>query len=160
MTGMTAGVNIRMARGPDVPAVASLINQAFAVEQFFKQGDRTTALAVSTLLDKGSILLAETDETLIGSVYVELRGPRVYIGLLAVHPDRQGGGIGRTLMTAAEDYGRVHGCSAVEITVVNLRTELPPFYHKLGYVETGTAAFDREEPTTRPCHFIVMSKAL
>jgi len=48
----------------------------------------------------------------------------------------------------------------VDITVVDLRTELPPFYHRLGYVETGTAPFPSTGRATRPCHFILMSKRL
>ena len=159
---MTASASIRTARLDDASAITALINQAFAVELFFKQGDRISAPAVGALLEKGTMLLAETplEPGPLGSVYIEIRGNRVYVGLLAVDPGRQGRGIGRLLMRAAEDYGRAHGCSGVDITVVNLRTELPPFYRKLGYVETGTAPFDRDEPTTRPCHFIAMSKTL
>jgi hypothetical protein len=43
---------------------------------------------------------------------------------------------------------------------VDLRTELPPFYRRLGYEQTGTAPFSDPEKATRPCHFILMSKAL
>jgi hypothetical protein len=42
---------------------------------------------------------------------------------------------------------------------VNLRTELPPFYKTLGYVETGSAPFT-DPRATRPCHMIVMTKDL
>jgi hypothetical protein len=42
---------------------------------------------------------------------------------------------------------------AVDIRVVNLRTELPPIYHALGYVETGTEAVPGS-PALKPAHFI------
>jgi hypothetical protein len=48
----------------------------------------------------------------------------------------------------------------VDISVVDLRTELPPFYRRLGYVETGTAPFPDPAKAKRPCHFILMSKPL
>ena len=55
---------------------------------------------------------------------------------------------------------RALGCAGVDISVVDLRTELPPFYRRLGYVETGTAPFPDPERATRACHLIVMSKEL
>jgi hypothetical protein len=63
-------------------------------------------------------------------------------------------------MTAAEAYGRARGCLVADITVVNLRTELPPFYRRLGYVETGTEPFPDDQATFRPCHLVTMSKPL
>ena len=94
-----------------------------------------------------------------GCVYVELRGPRAYLGLLSVDPVRQGGGVGKKLIAAAEKYARGHGCGHMDIRVVNLRAELPPYYRALGYEETGTEEF-HGEPVKLPCHFVVMSKAL
>ena len=51
------------------------------------------------------------------------------------------------------------GCATVGVRVVNVREELPPFYRRLGYRETGTIPFT--DPRVRqPCHFIEMKKAL
>jgi hypothetical protein len=46
----------------------------------------------------------------------------------------------------------------MEIEVVNLRTELPPFYHRFGYAETETRPLP--DPAKLPSHFIVMRKEL
>jgi hypothetical protein len=48
------------------------------------------------------------------------------------------------------------------LNIVNVREELPPFYRKLGYRETGTAPFhaDATEKVKLTCHFIRMEKAL
>ena len=49
------------------------------------------------------------------------------------------------MMAFAEQHARALGCGTVDIRVVNLREELPPFYRSLGYVETG-----RSEPVDDP----------
>jgi len=63
-------------------------------------------------------------------------------------------------MTAAEDHCRKAGSRFMDIQVVNLRKELPDFYHHRGYVETGTAPFTAGIETKLPCHFVKMSKPL
>lgn len=63
------------------------------------------------------------------------------------------------MVEAAEQHARAAGCAAMDISVVNLRAELPPFYHRLGYRETGTAPFT-DQRATQPCHFVLMSKSL
>jgi GNAT superfamily N-acetyltransferase len=82
--------------------------------------------------------------------------------MLAVDPSLQGAGLGRRMVEAVEEHCRRHGCKHVDIMVLSLRPELPPFYRKLGYIETG------REPalTSRPLkdgmegHGVTMSKTL
>jgi hypothetical protein len=66
------------------------------------------------------------------------------------------------MMQAAEDYLRARGCAALDITVLSLRTELPPIYRTYGFVETGTEPFVYPHPLKGglETHCIVMSKAL
>ena len=82
--------------------------------------------------------------------------------MLAVDPAEQGKGLGRAMVRAAEDYCRTKGCSALDLLVINLRTDLPPFYRRLGYKEVGTEEFHpaRTLKTGAECYCIVMSKAL
>jgi GNAT superfamily N-acetyltransferase len=80
--------------------------------------------------------------------------------LLAVDPGRQGKGLGRTLVAAAEDYFRAEGCCAVDLRIVSPRTALPPFYRHLGYAEIATAAFSPSLQSKVPGHYILMSKQL
>jgi len=152
---------IRRADASEVDALVTLINAAYVVERFFKTGDRIDAARVTALMDRGAFLVAtEPDGGLLGCVFVEVRpGRRGYFGLLAVDPSRQHGGAGRRLSAAAEAYCRDAGCEAIDIRVVNLRTELPPFYERLGYVVAGLEPYD-DPDATLPCHFIVMSKPL
>jgi ribosomal protein S18 acetylase RimI-like enzyme len=155
-------MDIRFADASDLPPLMALINMAFKVEAFFISRDRLTPEEAQTLFEKGRFLLAEENSVLAGVVYVELRGDRSYLGLLSVDPNLQKSGLGRRLMTAAEEFAREMGSHHMDLTVVNLRTELPPLYRKLGYVEVGTAPIRPEMVTrvTRPCHFIRMSKPL
>jgi ribosomal protein S18 acetylase RimI-like enzyme len=153
---------VRIADPSDLDRLIPMINAAFAVETFF-DGARTDDVRLSATMKKGAILVAEDrDGDLIAAVYTESRGTRGYLGMLAVDPARQGRGLGRLMMEAGEEHFRRMGCEAVDITVLNLRTELPPLYRKLGYVESGTEEFHPSTPL-KPgveCHCIVMSKKL
>ena len=151
---------LRTAGPADAGAVTAVINAAYQVERFFIDGDRTSEDEVLRYMAKGVFLVAEDVDGAVGCVYVETRGDRGYFGLLAVDPGQHGKGLGRTLVQAAEEHLRRAGCRAVDISVVDLRTELPPFYRRLGYAQTGTAPFPDPHKATRPCHFILMSKPL
>jgi N-acetylglutamate synthase-like GNAT family acetyltransferase len=151
----------RRAAPSDVPAITSLVNLAYQVEKFFKPGDRTHEAEVTELLYRSAFLVHEEDGHLIGCVHVLVSGERGYFGLLAVHPSQHRRGLGRRLVGAAEAYCRDAGCRVMELSVVHLRTELPPYYRALGYAERTTAPFPYPDTaTTQPCHMIVMSKAL
>ncbi|HYL84993.1 MAG TPA: GNAT family N-acetyltransferase [Candidatus Angelobacter sp.] len=151
---------IRMATHDDVPQLARLINVAFRVEQPFIEGERIDPDGVRAYLEKGKFLVAEDSAGLAGCVYVELRGNRGYLGLLGVDPPRQGTGLGRKLMDAAENYFREAGSCAIDIRIISPRTPLPAFYRHLGYIETGTAPFATDVPLKVAAHYILMSKPL
>ena len=151
---------IRPAVAADTEPLAELINSAFRVEQPFIDGDRTNPAGVRAYMEKGKFLLAEDPAGLAGCVYVELHGDRGYLGLLGVDPPRQGTGLGRKLMDAAENYFRDAGCIAIDLRIVSARTPLPAFYRHLGYLETGTAPFPHDVQAKVSCHYILMSKSL
>jgi GNAT superfamily N-acetyltransferase len=150
----------RTAQLEDSENIARLVNAAFRPERFFIDTDRTNPEKVRALLQKGEFLLAEEKDGLAGCIYVELRGERGYFGLLAVDPVRQRSGLGSGLVVAAEEYCRAAGCQFMDLTIVNLRTELPGFYHRLGYVESGTLPFPSDQQANQPCHLVRMSKPL
>ncbi len=153
-------MRFRVASPADAEALARLINAAFRVEQPFIDGDRTNPDGVRAYMEKGKFLLAENTAGLAGCVYVEIRGDRGYLGLLVVDPQRQGTGLGRKLMNAAENYFREAGCRGIDLRIVSTRTPLPAFYRHLGYLETGTAPFSPDVPAKVPCHYILMSKTI
>jgi len=154
-------MKIRVAESRDAAAAAKLISLAYRVEDFFKIGDRTDEADVLARMKKAAFLLLEDDEgALAGCVYVAIREDTGYFGMLSIDPARQGQGLGSNLIAAAENYCRERGCQTMELEVVNLRTELPPFYARFGYAPSGTRPFPDTEFAILPCHFIVMTKPL
>jgi ribosomal protein S18 acetylase RimI-like enzyme len=151
----------RLASEADLPRLVELVNSAFSIETFL-EGTRTDREDMAASLEKGSIVVAEEDGEVVATIYAEKRGGRGYLGMLAVDPAQQGKGLARRVMEAAEEHLRGQGCTALDIHVLSLRTELPPVYRRFGYVETGTEEFDypRTFREGAECHCIVMSKDL
>jgi len=152
---------IRTAREDEAEELARLISLAYRVEDFFKIGDRTNRIDVLKRMKTGDFLVLEDDrQAIAGCVYVTRTKDVGYFGMLSIDPARQGQGLARQLIAAAETHCRNAGCREMELEVVNLRTELPPFYRRFGYVEAGIRPFTDTEQASRPCHFIVMTKQL
>jgi GNAT superfamily N-acetyltransferase len=150
--------SVRPATIDEAAEIARVINAAFRpAEEFFVEGDRISVEEVRGLFQQGVFLV---DGPFTGVVYVELRGDRAYFGLLSVDPARQGSGAGRRLIQAAEDLARSHGCRYMDIRVVNLREELPPFYQRLGYRHTGVEPWPAGVSSKLPCHFLCMEKEI
>ncbi len=161
MSSSQLDVQTRLADSSDAENITALINVAFRqVENFFVDGDRIELNTVLSFFETGEFLLAEDRGNLNGCVYLERRGDRSYLGLLSVDPSRQQTGMGSLLMTAAEEHCRARKDRFIDILIVNLREELPSFYGKRGYVETGISPFPEDVETKIPCHFINMTKAL
>ena len=156
-----SNIHIRRATREDIPTIVAIVNRAFQVESFFLMHDRTNVDQVSEMFDKGEYLLAETsDHQIAGCVYFEKREDRAYFGMLSVEPERKGSGLGRFLIETVENHAREQGCIAMDITVVNLRTELPPYYRRFGYEISGELPPPAAMRSRIPCHLIKMSKPL
>jgi predicted N-acetyltransferase YhbS len=151
---------IRQAGPADADRIAVLVNRAFLAESWFKSTDRTNASQVRELLSKGTFLLLEEETRLLACVYLEPRGDRVYLGMLSVEQDVQGRGIGRHMMHEAEEFSRRAGHVAIDLRIVHVREELPPYYRKLGYVESGTEPAPNFPGVNIPIHFLLMTKSL
>jgi GNAT superfamily N-acetyltransferase len=151
-------ITIRTAGTDDVMSIVALLNAAFAMEWDFINRDRTSAPEIARAMTAGSFFVVDDEQgALAACMYLEPRGDRLYLGMLAVKPGQQGRGVGRQMMAAAERHAAALGCGAIDIRIVNRRTELPPFYRSLGFVDAGTEPL--EDPLlTKPAHFIRMTK--
>jgi GNAT superfamily N-acetyltransferase len=162
----------RVATVEDVPALVAVINRAYQVEAFFVAGPRTGEDEVRRRMGKpgACFLVIDAEDRdprpgasappLAGAAFVELRGARGYLGMLSVDPDRQRGGLGRALVTAAEARCRAAGCRFLDIDVVSLRRELPPFYARLGFAAYDTAPFPEPARLLREASLVLMTKPL
>lgn len=152
--------SVRRAGAADVPALTRLVNDCYAVEAFFVDGNRTNEAEIAALAAKGHFLVLDRHGGgLAGAVFIRIDGARGYFGMLSVASDLCNLGIGRRLVGVAEAMGSALGCSAMDLQIVNLREELGPWYRSLGYHEVGTEPYEHRS-VKQPCHFIKMSKPL
>ncbi len=85
---------------------------------------------------KDVIFVAEKDNKIIGCVMMHPSDDIHTLKLrqMAVYDAWQGKGIGKLLVTRAEDYCRQHNANRI---VLHARITAEPFYEKLGYVKTS-----------------------
>jgi GNAT superfamily N-acetyltransferase len=112
---------------------------------------RMTPTSMAADMAAGALLLAEVDGALAGCAFVRPCGDALYIGKLAVRPDRQGNGVGRALVAAArEEAGRL-GLAALELQTRIELTENHAAFARMGFVQTGETAhpgYDRSTSIT------------
>jgi ribosomal protein S18 acetylase RimI-like enzyme len=135
----------------DVPELNILINSSYRGNESKKGWTNEADLLEGTRIDEEmlteyinnksvSILKYTNDsEQIIGSVYLEVREPKLYLGMLSVLPMLQGKGIGRALLEQAETIAKQLHCHTICISVIDVRTELINWYERRGYVFTGEA---------------------
>jgi GNAT superfamily N-acetyltransferase len=163
----------RTATPADIPELVRVINRAYAIEEFFARGDRTGVPQITDRLRRPGSAFLVVDEPLTdriaACVWVEVRDDvtsaklldkRGYFGMLAVDPAQQGKGLGRLLVQVAEAHCRAAGCRFLDISIVNLRHELPAFYRQFGFAPYGTAPFHEPKQLTRDAHLVLMTKPL
>jgi ribosomal protein S18 acetylase RimI-like enzyme len=136
----------------DVDEVAGFVNKAYrgksaeagwASEAKVLGGQRIDSAILSETLANGktTVLLMKDEDRmpLAGCVSVEPTGEAGvwYLSMLAIDPQRQADGLGRTLLAYAEDYVKVRGAERVRITVIWLRHSLIEWYERRGYRRTG-----------------------
>ena len=157
----------------DISALHALIERAYrgdsaragwTHEADVLEGQRIDAEMLADILADPAQTLLMTDVG-DGCVCITNRGDHGYIGLLTVDPARQGGGLGRKLLTAAEAALRDQGLLRVEMTVIHTRQELIDWYVRCGYHLTGrTAPFPAHDPRfgipKADFQFVVLDKNL
>lgn len=142
-------LTFRKAGSEDIDTIVRLVNAAYrgdssrlgwTTEADLLGGQRTDAEEVAGLVAApGScVLLAVRGGVAAGSVHLRRAGMHAWLGMFAIHPTLQGGGIGKRLMGAAEALaGDDWGAGAMRMSVITLRHELIAFYQRRGYLRTG-----------------------
>ncbi len=165
----------------EYPGIIALINHAFRgtgpdaswnTEVVFIEGQRLNESLLREDLahkPKAHLLTYRYEPTgpLLGTVLLDPQEEGVwYLGLLTVRPDIQKRKLGRTLLTAAEDFAKQRGAHRIQMTVVNVRDTLIAWYQRRGYTLTdetrpfpyGDERFGR--PLRNDLHFVVLEKDL
>lgn len=146
-----AGLQPEVAGETDVADLVELVQSAYRGEESktgwtteaeLLDGQRLDAqIAADMIADPTGAVLLLRDELGKARACVQLRdlGDHVaYFGTFAVSPRAQGRGVGRQVMTFAEDFARSRfGAARMRMTVIDKRAELISFYERCGYVLTG-----------------------
>ncbi len=127
---------IRDARPEDAPALTWLNKVAMGYEY----PEDKTAEKLALLLNDGrnKILIAELEGSVVG--YLHLVDYDVLYGEhlknimgIAVNPAYQRRGIGKSLLTAAENWAKKQGAAGIRLVSGESRTGAHAFYRSLGY---------------------------
>ncbi|PVZ14288.1 GNAT family N-acetyltransferase [Actinomycetospora cinnamomea] len=144
---MTAPLTIRVAEAADVDSLLALVHSAYrgpsgregwTSEADLIDGPRTTrALLAADLADPSITMLVAGDLLGCAAVTHPEGSDTASFGMFAVRPGAQQGGIGTTLLRAAEEHALERGATTMEMCVIDRRTELIEWYERRGYTRTG-----------------------
>lgn len=84
-------------------------------------------------MDDGLFLVAEEDDSVVGTVMAGYDGHRGWIYYLTVDPGLRGNGIGKALMGEAEGRLAERGCPKVNLQIRTGNQDVIAFYRHLGY---------------------------
>jgi ribosomal protein S18 acetylase RimI-like enzyme len=79
------------------------------------------------------VLVAEQNGTVVGSIMVGHDGHRGWLYYVAVTPTARRQGIGRALVSAAEQWLKQRGVPKVHLMVRESNPEVAAFYNRVGY---------------------------
>lgn len=82
-----------------------------------------------------TVLVAVRDRALVGGVVLDLSGPKALLANLAVDPDYGGHGLGRRLVSVAEDAARGSGATSLYLTTHRDLARTLSLYRRLGWIE-------------------------
>ncbi len=95
--------------------------------------------------------LAQAGDAIVGCAFIAEKADHFYVGKLAVLPPHQGHGVGRRLLSAAEQHAIAAGKPLLELQTRVELTGNQRAFHALGFVETGRTAhqgYDRPTSVT------------
>lgn len=166
---------IFQARIEDIADLVFLVNNAYRGENAKKgwtteadllDGLRTNDETLTEVFNQpySTILIYRQENKIIGCVNLQQQDKQFYMGMLTVDPEKQGFGIGKQLLAAAEQFALTKDCKAITMTVISVREELIKWYEDKGYLKTGETRPFPTDPKfgipRQPLEFIVLKKNL
>jgi GNAT superfamily N-acetyltransferase len=138
---------IRRARTDEADTIRALVRAAYAM-YVPRIGREPSPMNddYPKLISADKVWVIEDDGELAGVVVLEDTPDALQVENVAVRPESQGRGLGRALLSFADDEGRRRGYGAVILYTNVHMTENVERYPRLGYVEVGRGhehGFDR-----------------
>lgn len=138
-----SNIQFKIATTENAENIARLVNAAYRPhpdtggwthEAHLVQGERTSPQQVEVLIKASTVLVGTLAERVVACAHISAEGEEAHIGMLAVEPALQTGGIGKALLTRAEEYAsQVLGATDLMLIVLRNRSELIAFYLRRGY---------------------------
>ena len=169
-------MTIGSAREDQVAELVRLVNDAYAAGEvglWVDDAGRTDEAEIAASVAAREMLVATADGRTVGCLRVRaLDDTTAEVGLVSVDPQAWGGGIGRALVTAAEDLMRSRGAETMRLELLVPRASVHPtkqrlheWYTRLGYEVFGSEPFEDCVPDaapylTEPCDLLHFSKPL
>lgn len=97
--------------------------------------DPAADIALARRGPNSAVLVGRDDNAIVATAMVGHDGHRGWVYYVAVDPNRQGTGLGRTIMAAAEDWLRAAGVPKLQLLVRRENAKAGAFYQSLGYDE-------------------------
>lgn len=141
-------IQFRAAAIGDADQIARLVNAAYRPapgeggwthESDLVRGDRTSPSQIEALIGTSTVIVGVIGAKAVACAHVAGEGSEAQIGMLAVEPTLQAGGVGKALLAYAEEYAfSVLGAKDLMLVVVRARLALIEFYMRRGYQRTGS----------------------
>jgi ribosomal protein S18 acetylase RimI-like enzyme len=142
-------LRFRTATVADIPSLVALVTgsyrgdvsrQGWTTEADLLDGSRIDPdlLRADIERPRSLVLIAERGEQMLACVHICDEGGTGYLGMFAVRPDAQSGGLGRRVLAEAERLAAAEFAVAqMRMTVIDCRDELIGWYERRGYRRTG-----------------------
>ena len=134
-SGMTT--SLRPATRNDLAAVQEIVRAAYT--HYIARIGREPGPMLddyASLIDEGGVHVAERDSVIQGLLVLIPRGEAMLLDNVAVAPEAQGTGLGRTMLEFAERAAIKAGYPAIILYTHEMMTENIALYTRIGYAET------------------------
>jgi ribosomal protein S18 acetylase RimI-like enzyme len=129
-------VRIRAAQGTDVDELREIVERAYSI-YIERIGRRPAPMDddYSEKLREGHTFVADDGEKVVGFIVLLPAQDHLLVENVAVDPEHQGRGVGRSLLAHAETYATEHRIPELRLYTNIAMTENLALYPRLGYRE-------------------------
>jgi len=135
-----AGENIREMADGDVEGVVAVWTSAGVTRPW---NDPAKDIAFARLSPHATVLVALEGDHVLAAAMVGEDGHRGWVYYLAVDPARQGRGLGRAIMHAAERWLAARGVWKLQLLIREENVAVQRFYERLGYRDVKTVCMQK-----------------